>query len=107
MRRCAVTRTARRPAATANQPNTQVTSSLAQNRVRISSTQISNAWTTLPRLQMHSDVENDAVKINYLKGYPSLAAFIASDKDKAPSYTDASTVSPRVTYYTYKANWPN
>jgi hypothetical protein len=32
---------------------------------------------------MHSDVENDAVKINYLKGYPSLAAFIASDKDKS------------------------
>jgi hypothetical protein len=32
---------------------------------------------------MHSDVENDAVKINYLKGYPSLVAFIASDKDKS------------------------
>ena len=32
---------------------------------------------------MHSDVENDAVKISYLKGYPSLAAFIASDKDKS------------------------
>jgi hypothetical protein len=32
---------------------------------------------------MHSDVENDSVKITYLKGYPSLAAFIASDKDKS------------------------
>jgi hypothetical protein len=36
--------------------------------------------------QMHSDVEKqstDAIKINYLTGYPSLAAFIASDKDKS------------------------
>jgi hypothetical protein len=32
---------------------------------------------------MHSDVEDDSVKINYVKGYPSLAAFIASDKDKS------------------------
>ncbi len=32
---------------------------------------------------MHSDVENDALRVIYLKGYPSLAAFIASDKDKS------------------------
>ena len=32
---------------------------------------------------MPSDVEKDSVKIHYLKGYPSLAAFIASDKDKS------------------------
>tara|TARA_R110002060_G_scaffold59247_6_gene69119 strand:- start:660 stop:971 length:312 start_codon:yes stop_codon:yes gene_type:complete len=32
---------------------------------------------------MHSDVENDALKVIYLKRYPSLAAFIASDKDKS------------------------
>ena len=31
---------------------------------------------------MHSDVENSPVKITHLKGYPSLVAFIATDKDK-------------------------
>jgi Family of unknown function (DUF6594) len=30
---------------------------------------------------MNTDVENDAVKVHYLIGYPSLAAFIASDKN--------------------------
>lgn len=30
---------------------------------------------------MNADVENDAVKVHYLIGYPSLAAFIASDKN--------------------------
>jgi hypothetical protein len=32
---------------------------------------------------MQSDVEKDSVKVTYLKGYPSLAQFIASDKDKS------------------------
>jgi hypothetical protein len=32
---------------------------------------------------MSTDVENDAVKVHYLIGYPSLAAFIASDKNKS------------------------
>ena len=30
---------------------------------------------------MRSDIENDAVEVNYVSGYPSLAAFIASDLD--------------------------
>lgn len=30
---------------------------------------------------MRSDIENDAVEVNYVSGYPSLAAFIASDPD--------------------------
>ena len=32
---------------------------------------------------MNTDVENDAVKVHYLIGYPSLAAFIASDENKS------------------------
>jgi hypothetical protein len=32
---------------------------------------------------MSTDVENGAVKVHYLIGYPSLAAFIASDKSKS------------------------
>jgi hypothetical protein len=30
---------------------------------------------------MRSDIEKDAVEVNYVSGYPSLAAFIASDLD--------------------------
>ena len=32
---------------------------------------------------MVNDIEKDAVKVVYVKGYPSLAAFIASDRDKS------------------------
>lgn len=32
---------------------------------------------------MNTDVENEAVKVHYLIGYPSLANFIASDKNKS------------------------
>ena len=32
---------------------------------------------------MVNDVEKDAVEVVYVKGYPSLAAFIASDRDKS------------------------
>lgn len=32
---------------------------------------------------MNSDVEDGKIQVHHLKGYPSLAAFIASDKDKS------------------------
>ena len=32
---------------------------------------------------MVNDIEKDAVEVVYVKGYPSLAAFIASDRDKS------------------------
>jgi len=32
---------------------------------------------------MVNDIEKDAVEVVYVKGYPSLAAFIASDHDKS------------------------
>jgi hypothetical protein len=34
-------------------------------------------------LDMVNDVEEDAFEVVYVKGYPSLAAFIASDRDKS------------------------
>jgi hypothetical protein len=34
-------------------------------------------------LDMVNDVEKDAFEVVYVKGYPSLAAFIASDRDKS------------------------
>jgi hypothetical protein len=32
---------------------------------------------------MVADIEKEAVEVVYVKGYPSLAAFIASDRDKS------------------------
>ena len=32
---------------------------------------------------MFPDVEDGKIQVHYLKGYPSLAAFIASDKDES------------------------
>ena len=34
-------------------------------------------------LDMVNDVEKDAFEVVYVRGYPSLAAFIASDRDKS------------------------
>jgi hypothetical protein len=98
----------RRPAACANQPNTQITYSAEQNRALISSTPNLQCWDDSPTPANAFRCRQRRSKDQLPKRLPlPRCVHRERQRQKAPSYIDASTVSPRVTYYTYKANWPN